>query len=78
VLDDNSDKVSCLAYTADDKYIYVGDKHNSLNLKKWPTNADLFDSTICTLVSRNLTKKEWETYVATDIPYQKTCPSITQ
>ena len=70
--------VNCLSYSSDDKYLYVGMAAKLNNLKKWPTNADLFDSTICTMVTRNLTQDEWETYVATDIKYQKTCPSITK
>jgi WD40 repeat protein len=78
VLDDHRDKVGCITYSSDDKYVFAGVNDNTINLKKWPTNADLFDSTICTLVTRNLTRDEWETFVATDIPYQKTCPSITK
>jgi len=28
---------------------------------------------ICTLISRNMTQEEWNTYVAKDIPLEKTC-----
>jgi len=30
---------------------------------------------MCGKLGRNLTQREWETYVSYDIPYQKTCPN---
>jgi hypothetical protein len=30
---------------------------------------------MCGKLERNLSQREWETYVSYDIPYQKTCPN---
>ncbi len=76
VLQDHKDKVSCVAFSSDDKYVFAGDLDSKENLKRWPTEASLFDGVICGLVKRNLTQKEWNLYVAEDIPYQKTCPAL--
>lgn len=43
-------------------YIYV-----------WPTHTSIMADQMCGKVARNLTQREWETYVSYDIPYQKTC-----
>ena len=41
----------------------------------WPTNAAYMADMLCSKLERNFTQKEWESYVATDIDYQKTCPN---
>ena len=48
----------------------------SSKIKRYPTNIDQMSTDICSLISRNLTEKEWKRFVAKDIEYEKTCPSI--
>jgi hypothetical protein len=43
------------------------------NLVGRPTYVDLMAQDVCNLLTRNLTPDEWSTYVAKDIPYEKTC-----
>jgi WD40 repeat protein len=41
----------------------------------WPTEAEYMADLLCSKLERNFTQKEWESYVATDIDYRKTCPN---
>ncbi len=45
------------------------------NIYYWPTHAAYMADQMCGRVTRNLTQREWETYVSYDIDYQKTCPN---
>ncbi|MBN2814367.1 MAG: hypothetical protein JXQ80_09835 [Bacteroidales bacterium] len=44
-----------------------------MNIYAWPTHANQMADQMCGKVNRNLTQREWETYVGYDITYQKTC-----
>ncbi len=39
----------------------------------YPTNFEVMSNILCEKTQRNMTKEEWEIYVAEDLPYEKTC-----
>ena len=39
-----------------------------------PTDPDQMASNFCSLLTRNLTREEWNQYFGEDIPYEETCP----
>jgi hypothetical protein len=39
----------------------------------WPTDAESMAEVLCSKLERNLTAREWESYVGPDIEYRKTC-----
>ena len=65
--------VLSVAFSADGKYLVSGDEDG--NIYYWPTHAAYMSEQMCGLVSRNMTQREWETFVSYDINYQKTCPN---
>ncbi|MBT5832075.1 MAG: hypothetical protein HOH77_17950, partial [Candidatus Latescibacteria bacterium] len=42
----------------------------------WTTRAKALAGQVCDKISRNLSIKEWKTFVGEDIPYEKTCPNL--
>ncbi|MDB4835566.1 hypothetical protein OAH12_03150, partial [Cyclobacteriaceae bacterium] len=41
-------------------------------IRKWPLDTDHMAEQISTRLDRNMSKKEWDRYVAEDIDYEKT------
>ncbi len=74
VLKDHDSWVSSISFTNNDKTIITGTMNSKI--KRYPTNIDQMSTDICSLISRNLTAKEWKRFVAKDIEYEKTCPAI--
>jgi energy-coupling factor transporter ATP-binding protein EcfA2 len=74
VLKDHDSWVSSLSFTNNDKTLVTGTMNSKI--KRYPTNIDQMSTDICSLISRNLTNKEWRRFVAKDIEYEKTCPAI--
>jgi len=71
VLADHNAQVWNITFSPDDNYIFAGCENG--NIKIWPTKADILSVQICDHVKRNMTKAEWERFVATDISYEETC-----
>jgi WD40 repeat protein len=72
---DNDGFLMVIEFSPDGELIIsgtYGDKGIN-NLVGRPTYVDLMAQDVCNLLTRNLTPDEWSTYVAKDIPYEKTC-----
>jgi WD40 repeat protein len=71
--------VMSVAFSPDGKYLVSsGDLASDPaipNVFYWPTHTSYMAEQMCDKISRNLTQREWETYVGYDILYQKTCPN---
>jgi WD40 repeat protein len=65
--------VFSVAFSPDGKYLVSAGE--DMNIYFWPTHASYMADQMCGRVNRNLTQREWETYVSYDIPLQKTCPN---
>lgn len=63
-----------MQFSHDGQLIITGAYGGTENLVSRPTHVDYLVKDICTIVTRNMYESEWKTYVARDIPYEKTCP----
>jgi WD40 repeat protein len=70
---DNDGWVLVINFSSDGRMIVSGVYEGPQYLVGRPTHADYMVADICTLVTRNMTQDEWNTYVARDIPLEKTC-----
>ncbi len=70
---DNEGWVLVISFSNDGRMLLSGSYEGTQNLVGRPSHADYMVADICTLVSRNMTQDEWNTYVARDIPLEKTC-----
>lgn len=75
----HEDFVLSVAFSPDGNYLVssgdVPDNKQIPFLYYWPTHASAMAEQMCGKLNRNLTQREWETYVSYDIPLQKTCPN---
>jgi WD40 repeat protein len=71
VLRDHDDWVWSIEFSPDGKKLLAGCKDNKI--KVWPTRIDQMKDILCDKVKRNLSAKEWEQFVGSDIDYKKTC-----
>jgi WD40 repeat protein len=76
VLKDHSDWVWSITFSPDGNRILAGCRDSFIRL--WPTNAKALADIICDKATRNMSKQEWEQFIAqlNDISYEKTCPSL--
>ena len=70
---DNEGWVLVINFSSDGRMIVSGVYEGAQNLVGRPSHADYLVADICTLVTRNMTQDEWNTYVARDIPLEQTC-----
>jgi WD40 repeat protein len=63
-------RVRSLIFTDDNKLVAgLSDK----TIRLWETSSSKLSSTICDIVKRDMTMKEWNDMVGRDIPFEKTC-----
>ena len=43
-------------------------------IDQWDLNPHDWQTAACVLAGRNLSRQEWQTYLANTEPYAKTCP----
>jgi WD40 repeat protein len=72
-LSDDEGFVLVMHFSPDGQLIISGAYQGSQNLVSRPSHVDNLVKNICSLVSRNMSQEEWNTYVARDIPLEKTC-----
>jgi len=77
------DWVWSMAFTPDDSQLMAGIHSVRQNVKDvdftihvWPTKIPAMSSELCSKLTRNMTKDEWELYVGEDLPYEATCPNL--
>lgn len=74
VLRDLDDWVWSLAFSSDGEELYCGSAAGKI--ARYPTRTKTLAKDLCDQIKRNMTQKEWERFVAKDIPYRKTCTNI--
>ncbi len=64
---------SNIAFSPDDQQLWVasGDKNESIQRR--PLQFKSMCDALCSSISRNMTKEEWENFVGSDLPYEQTC-----
>ena len=65
--------VMAVAFSPDGKYIVSSTEDG--NIYFWPTHAVYMAEQMCGKITRNLTQREWDTYIGYDIDPQPTCPN---
>jgi hypothetical protein len=63
-----------VGFSHDGNKLFAGCVDNLIRV--WPTSTDFMSDQICSRIKRNMTGKEWYRYVASDIPYELTCPTL--
>lgn len=71
-----------VAFTPDDSQLMVGintvrqtAKGVDQTIHAYPTDFEVMKDILCGKATRNMTKEEWDIFVAEDLPYEKTCES---
>jgi WD40 repeat protein len=64
--------VDAIAFTPDGRKL-ISSSNNGNLIFYWSTRSEYMCDQMCKIISRNMTKNEWDTYVGTDIDYHKTC-----
>jgi len=85
VLSDH-DWVWNLAFTPDDEQLIAGIQsvketkvgQVDQTIHAWPTKIETMSGILCGFIPRNLSKDEWDIYVAEDLPYELTCPALPE
>jgi WD40 repeat protein/energy-coupling factor transporter ATP-binding protein EcfA2 len=77
VLKDHTDWVWSISFRSDGEAILAGCRDSFVRV--WPTNAKTMADILCDKTKRNMSKQEWEQFVAPidDISYEKTCPDLS-
>ena len=73
VLTRDEGSVHSIAFSPDGARLASGHEHTIRLWDLWTRAADH----LCTMVGHNLSMDEWRLYVGEGIPYQRTCPSLT-
>ncbi len=73
ILTDNDGSVVTVQFSPDGQSILSGTSDGKNNLVSRFTHADYMAKDICTIVSRNMTQDEWNSFVGRDIPWEPTC-----
>lgn len=76
VMDDKATKGNIwkLAFSKDSNYLLAS--CNDGEVRVWPTDPRMLAEKICPKLKRNMTKEEWDIYVANGISYEATCQSL--
>lgn len=75
-LKDHESWVLSIAFSPDGKYL-VTTSNKKDRILIWPTKSEYIAPEVISRLDRNMTIDEWNTYVATDIKYEKTSPELT-
>lgn len=82
VLSDH-DWVWDVAFSPDDEQLIAGINSVRENIGSidhpihaWPTKIETMSEILCGMVTRNLSKDEWDIFVGEDLPYEKTCVNL--
>ncbi|MFM7487941.1 MAG: hypothetical protein ACKO13_13605, partial [Cytophagales bacterium] len=73
VMDNNNGNVWRIDFANGSDYL-IGSCNNG-EIRVWPTRVKMLAEQLCPLISRNITKEEWRTYIGNEneIKYEETC-----
>lgn len=70
-LPDHDSWISSVEFSNDGNYMVSGTYSGTINF--YPVATEDWATDLCTYIDRELTQKEWNTYVGQDIPYKQAC-----
>jgi WD40 repeat protein/energy-coupling factor transporter ATP-binding protein EcfA2 len=76
VLTDHEDWVWSTDFSANNKWIFSATEDGMLHV--WPYSIDKMGAELCDTLTRNMSAAEWDTYVGSDLPYEKTCENLDE
>lgn len=65
-------RANAISISADGRLVFSGGEDGLVST--YPATVDGWRRSACSVVSRNLTRLEWETFVGAETPYRKSCP----
>jgi WD40 repeat protein len=72
-----------VAFTPDDEQLMAGIQsvkegisRTDQTIHAWPTKIETMSGILCGILKRNMTKEEWDIFVAPDLTYQSTCANL--
>jgi len=71
---DHPNWVWSIAFSPNDEQLLAGTQEQII--KSWPTRVETMSGKLCGMVTRNMTKDEWDIFVSEDLDYVKTCESL--
>ena len=71
---DHPNWVWTIAFSPDDEQLLAGTQEQVI--KSWPTKIGTMSDKLCGVVTRNMTKDEWDIFVSEDIDYVTTCKNL--
>jgi WD40 repeat protein len=66
--------VQALRFSADGTTL--GSAHGDGRINLWDLNPESWLHAVCAAAGRNLDGQEWEQFVGTEVPYERTCPEF--
>ncbi|MCX8489471.1 MAG: hypothetical protein ORN54_00205, partial [Cyclobacteriaceae bacterium] len=81
----SKDWVWNMAFSPDDEQIMAGihsvttglrESDTDYTIHSWPTKINVMSAELCTRVKRNMSKEEWDIYVADDLAHERTCENL--
>lgn len=75
IFTENNGFVLAVCFNINSSYFYSGSVDYPRLIGR-PSEPAEMAGDFCSLLGRNLTEAEWETYIGSDIPYEKTCPGL--
>ncbi|MFO7257439.1 MAG: High-affnity carbon uptake protein Hat/HatR [Bacteroidota bacterium] len=72
---DHPNWVWSIAFSPDDEQLLAGTQEQVI--KSWPTRVETMSGKLCGMVTRNMTKDEWDIFVSEDLEYVETCEQFS-
>ena len=73
VLDTHAEDVSAIAYSRDGASLVSASYDGTI--QRWVARTSTIAARVCEQTRRNLSIEEWQRLVASDMPYERTCPN---
>ncbi|NJK96747.1 MAG: hypothetical protein HC905_19165, partial [Bacteroidales bacterium] len=66
-------QVFSLIFTNDNKKLITAPNKTGEYINVWPAQSKVLSDQLCSKISRALTQEEWNSYIGSDIKYEKPC-----